>query len=287
MTAMDVTSVPRVQRIRPGRGLAWPDLRELWQHRDLVVTLAKRDLKVRYKQTVLGVTWVVLQPLLAAGILTFVFSVVAQLEQPGETPAFILTFAGTVGFDLFRRTLERSNGSLVNNAGLVSKIYFPRLVLPLAAAASTIVDFFIALGMMAVMLAIAGIWPGASLLLLPLGAVILVVLALGLGILGSSLAVRYRDVIYVLPVITQMVFYASPIAYAATTVPEEYAGLPARDLYYLNPLASLVEMVKTALTAEGHVAWGYVGYAAAVAAAGICIGVLCFGKLEKEFADVV
>jgi lipopolysaccharide transport system permease protein len=268
-------------RIRPSSGWAALNLRDLWQYRDLLFTLAGRDLKLRYKQTALGVIWVVLQPLLAAGIFSFVFGKVAGLSSEG-VPYFVFSFAGLLGWNLFSNILSKSSGCLVGNAQLISKVFFPRLVLPLSTVPSVLVDFAIAAVLMAGLLVVHRIVPGWGLLLLPVFLGLIIACALGVGLVTSALTVSYRDVQYILPVFTQMLLYASPIAYAASRVPAEW-----RSLYYLNPLASLLDGFRWSLLGGTPPPWGYVAYATAISAALLVWGAFSFKKMERRFADVI
>jgi lipopolysaccharide transport system permease protein len=268
-------------RIRPSSGWAALNLRDLWQYRDLLFVLAGRDLKLRYKQTALGVIWVVLQPLLAAGIFSFVFGKVAGLSSEG-VPYFVFSFAGLLGWNLFSNILSKSSGCLVGNAQLISKVFFPRLVLPLSTVPSVLVDFAIAAVLMAGLLVVHRIVPGWGLLLLPVFLGLIVTCALGVGLVTSALTVSYRDVQYILPVFTQMLLYASPIAYAASRVPAEW-----RSLYYLNPLASLLDGFRWSLLGGTPPPWAYVAYATAISAALLVWGAFSFKKMERRFADVI
>jgi lipopolysaccharide transport system permease protein len=269
-------------RIRPSSGWAALNLRETWQFRDLLFTLAGRDLKLRYKQTALGVVWVVLQPLLAAGIFAFVFGKVAKLPSDG-VPYFVFAFAGLLGWNLFSNILTKASGCLVGNAPLISKVFFPRLVLPLSTVPSVLVDFGIAAVLMAGLLVSHRIAPGWGLLLLPIWVALIAALALGVGLVTAALTVSYRDVQYILPVFTQMLLYASPVAYPASEVPAEW-----RSAYFLNPLAPLLEGFRWSLFGTTTPPpWGSVGYAAAVAAGVLLWGAFAFKRMERRFADVI
>jgi lipopolysaccharide transport system permease protein len=267
--------------LRPPTRWAALRLGELFEFRDLLLTLAQRDVKLRYKQTLLGVAWVVLQPLLAAGIFTFVFSLVAKLPSDG-VPYFLFSFAGLLGWNLFNNTLTRTSACLVNNANLISKIFFPRLVLPVATMGSALVDFAVAAGMMGVLL-IAYRWaPPPALLLLPVWLAILAAIALGFGLWTAALSVSYRDVQYILPVVTQILLYASPVPYGASAVPKRLLAV-----YYLNPLSAPLEAVRWSLlgTAPPPIKW--LAYAAVLAAAVLAAGLVAFKRMERKFADVI
>lgn len=267
--------------IRPSRGWQALDLKQIWLYRDLLMTLAGRDVKLRYRQTALGAFWVIFQPLMTAGIFSFVFGTVAKLPSDG-VPHILFTYAGVLAYNAFSSTLNKTSGVLVGNAGLISKVYFPRLVLPLSTVLSTLIDFGVALGMMAVLMAIYGIAPGVGLLLLPVLLFLILLIAVGIGLWTSALMVSYRDVAYVLPILIQMLLYASPIGYSLSTVPAKYLSL-----YFLNPLAGLIEAFRWSILGRGEVHWGAVAYAAVFAVVSFIFGAFMFKKMERKFADVI
>lgn len=267
--------------IEPKRGWIGIDLRELWQFRDLLFTLATRDLKLRYKQTALGAIWVVLQPLMAAGIFSFVFGVVADMPSDG-LPYFVFSFAGLLGWNLFSGTLGKTSGCLVGNSHLISKVFFPRLVLPLSAIPSVLVDFVVALAMMAALLAVFRIPPTPAVLFLPVGIAMLLMLAQGIGLITASLAVTYRDINYILPVFIQMLLYASPVAYAVSAIPEEW-----RTLYMLNPLVPVLEAFRWSLLSANAFPGLWLLYSAAWSVGLFTLGAFMFKRMERRFADVI
>jgi lipopolysaccharide transport system permease protein len=268
-------------RIAPGHRNVGRELGETWQARDLLYTFADRDLRLRYRQTALGVVWVVLQPLIAAGIFTFVFGTVAHLSSEGK-PYMLFTFAALTGWNLFSGILARSSACLVGNAHLVSRVFFPRLILPLSVVPAALVDFFVSLAMFAAMLVVYGVAPTAALLALPFWMLLLGAGAFGAGLVAASLMVRYRDVQYVLPVATQLLLYASPVAYAAARVPEKW-----HTLYYLNPLVAAIEGLRWSLLGTEAPSAGSVAYSSAVAVLAIVAGVMVFRRMERGFADVI
>jgi lipopolysaccharide transport system permease protein len=267
--------------IRPRSGWAAIDLRELWRFRDLLLTLALRDVKLRYRQTLLGAAWVVLQPLLGAAIFAFVFGLVARLPSEG-TPYFVFSFAGLSAWTLFQTTFTRASTCLTQNANLVSKVYFPRLVLPLSTALGSALDFVISLALLAVFQAVYGVAPGPALLLLPVWFLLLTMLALGLGLAAASLSARYRDVQYILPVLLQLAMYASPVAYALEVVPDRW-----RTAYQLNPLAGLMEAFRWSLLGTPAPAAWPLAVSALVAVGAFLGGALLFRRAERSFADVL
>ncbi|MGI4787869.1 MAG: ABC transporter permease [Janthinobacterium lividum] len=278
--------------VRPSRTLkakpGWQALnvRELWQFRDLLVTLAGRDVKLRYRQTAVGVLWVVLQPLLAAGIFAFVFGKVANLPAPKGVPYFVFSYAGLLGWNVFSGTVVKVSASLVQNANLISKVYFPRLILPLSMMFSTLIDFAVSLALLPVLMLIAHVVPGLSLLTLPLWFALILMLALGVGMFAAALAVTYRDVQYVIPVLMQFFLYASPVAYmlsyALTKIPPAF-----RTFYYLNPMAGLLEAFRWSLLGHETLPVIPVAYAAVVSLLAFFAGAYAFKKMERKFADVI
>ena len=267
--------------IRPPRRWAPFNLRELWQFRDLLVRFARRDLTLRYRQTALGVIWVVLQPLLAAGALAFVFGSVAGLSSSG-VPYFAFAFAGMLAWNAFSGVLTRMSGSLVSNAQLVSKIFFPRLVLPLSSLGSVLVDFGVSMVMMVVIWPLAGVVPGWTLVTLPIWLAAVLLLSSGFGLLAAALMVPYRDVQYVMPVATQLLLFVSPVGYALSHVPHS-----ARFIYELNPLTGLLEGFRWSLLDIGHLGAFATIWAFSCSAAIFAVGTFAFAHMERRFADVI
>lgn len=268
-------------KIRPGSGWQALNLVQVWQFRDLLRSLAVRDVTLRYRQTALGIVWVILQPLLAAAITAFVFGTVAKLPTEG-LPPIVFAYAGMLGWSAFSSTLTRSSSVLLNNSQLISKVFFPRLVLPLSTIFSTLIDFGVALGMMIVLMLAYGIAPGVGLLLLPLWLLLIILLATGIGLFTSALSVSYRDVQYIIPVATQFLFYATPVAYAVSAVPGRF-----HTAYFLNPMAGLLEAFRWSLLGRGQMEWTSLLYAAVVSVLVFLAGAAMFKKMERKFADVI
>jgi lipopolysaccharide transport system permease protein len=259
------------------------DIPELLRYGELLMTLAERDLRVRYKQTVLGVVWVVMQPLMASLIFAFVFGVVAGLPSRGM-PYVLVAFAGMLGWSIFSNIVSRGSMSLLSNSQMISRIYFPRLVLPLAAAAAALVDSTFSLGLMSLMLACFRVWPGWGALLLPVWIAIMVFLALGFALISSSLMVRYRDINHIIPVALQMGLYISPVALSMQNVPEKY-----RWVLWLNPLSGPLEAIRWSLlgTHQGVLSLSALAYAITAAATFFWVGLAVFKRQERSFADVI
>jgi lipopolysaccharide transport system permease protein len=275
------SAAPSLLVIRPESSRSLGLVADLWAFRDLLWSLADRDLRLRYRQTVLGVAWVVLQPVLGALIFTFVFGVVAGLESDGA-PYFLFTFTSLAGWGLFAGILSRASGSLVQNSPLIAKVWFPRAVLPASTVPAALLDFAIALVVLFGLMLWQGIAPTPAMLLAPLWVLGLVTLALGLGLVGAALMVSYRDVQHILPVATQLLLYASPVAYAATNVPARYLAL-----YYLNPLAPLLEGLRASLLGTPMPPANSIAWAAAVSLGALVLGAFVFRRLERRFADVI
>ena len=271
--------------IEPVKGWRSLRMRDIWEFRDLLLTLGMRDVKLVYKQTLLGVAWVVLQPLLGAGIFTFVFGMLADMPS-GKLPYFAFSFAGMLGWTLFSTTLNGASLVMVTNSHLVSKIYFPRLILPLSSAFQPVVNFGVSLVLMAAILSIYQINPGIQVLLMPIAAALLLMTALGIGFWCSSIMVRYRDLRFVIPVAVQFLLYATPVGYSLAAisekVPQQY-----QTAYMLNPLASLIEFFRWTLLGEGTLSPVWMTYSIIVAVTLFIAGAFAFRRVERRFADII
>lgn len=267
--------------IRARTGWLDLDLALLWKFRDLLFAFAWRDIRLRYRQTFLGVAWVVLQPLLGAAIFSVVFGLIAKMPN-GGTPYLVVSYSGLLGWTLFSTGLVRTSNAFVANADLIRKVFFPRLLLPLGVIPSLFVDLACGGVLMFVINAIYGIAPSWRLLLLPGGVALLTGIALGLGMIAGSLAVRYRDIQYVLPLLTQLLMYASPVGYSEAAVPRLI-----RPFYDLNPLVAPIEMIRTALTGAGRLEAGDLLYSAVCTLVCLAAGLIVFRATERKFADVI
>lgn len=281
-----IPASPAVTVIAPPSGFKVLDLRELWSFRTLFWTLGVRDLKVRYKQTVLGATWVLLQPLLASGILTFVFGVVAGLEVENGPPMFLIAFSGMVIFTVFSRTLNNSSSCMVLNAHMVSKVYFPRIILPFSTVLTSLVNFVVAFIPLLIVVELTWDVPVLRLVWVPPLFVLAAALAMGAGLVTSALAVRFRDVQYVVPVAAQFLLFASPVAYEVAIVeqrvPQEYLFY-----YFLNPLVGVIAGFRWSVLGWGEFPAGSLVYSLCVAVVMFIIGGAVFHRLERNFADVI
>ena len=267
--------------IRPSR--RWLDLRfgELWDFRELCYFLIWRDIKVRYKQTFLGGTWAVLQPFLLMVVFAVFLGRLGHLPSNGK-PYPIFAYAALVPWTLFASGLTGASESLVSNAALVSKIYFPRLLMPIAAVLSPLVDFAIALSLLFLMMLAYGVAPTAAILWLPLLLVLAIMAAFSVGVWIAALNVRYRDFRYTVPFLIQVWLFATPVAYASTLIPHSW-----RALYGLNPMAGVVEGFRWALLGT-HTAPGPMIAVSAAATLVLLVGGLAyFQRVERTFADVI
>lgn len=271
-----------LRRIRSTTRRTPLDLGELWRYRDLWLTLALRDVKLRYRQTALGVAWVVLLPLLASGIFTLVFGMIAKLPSDGS-PYFLFVFAGYLGWNAFQNTLQRCGISLIGNTALVTKVYFPRIILPAASVLASLLDFAVGVVMLLLVLLVRGELPSVeSLALVPLFMLLAQLLGLGLGFISAALTVRFRDVQYVLPYLIQLLLYASPVAYGVSAVPQA-----VRRLYLLNPVAPLLDGLRAALLGRGEVHWLAIGVSGLVSVSMFAVGTIFFLYQDRQYADVI
>lgn len=272
--------------IQPSSRWSALNLGEVWQFRDLLMSLAARDVKLRYRQTAMGVVWIVLQPLMAAAVYVFVFYKIAGMST-GRIPAVPFIFAGLVAWNAFAATLSKTSGSLVGNAHLVSKVFFPRLVLPLSTVFSTLIDFLVSLGLLVIVMIIFHIVPGWGLLLMPVWVLCMQMLALGIGLVSAALTVQYRDVAFVQPILTQYLQFASPVFYATFQV-TKILGHWA-PVYYVNPLASLLEAFRWSMLGPkaGDVHWGFLAYGVLASLLIFVWGAFQFKRMERKFADVI
>jgi lipopolysaccharide transport system permease protein len=270
--------------IRARRGWVGIDMRELWRFRELLLSLTARDVKLRYKQTALGVIWVVFQPLVASAIFTYVFSKMANMPTPPTNtgkpvPYFLFAFAGMVAWIMFSTSVTKISTVLIQNSGLVSKVYFPRLLLPLSGATGTLVDLAVGAAMLLVLQMITGIGLTPQWLLAPVFLGLLMALALGIGTWAAALCVPYRDVGYMLPVFMQFLLFASPIPWMID---------PNRSqLVYINPLAGLLDAWRWSVLATPFPPMWAFWYAAGTSLTLLFVGLMVFRRMERNFADVI
>lgn len=266
--------------IRPSRGIGIR-FHELWEYRELLYFLIWRDVKVRYKQTVFGSAWAVLQPLLLMIVFALFLGKLAKVPSDG-LPYPLFVFTALVPWTLFAQSLTVSSLSLVENRNLVSKVYFPRLFLPVAATGSFLIDFVIAFGLLVGMMIYYGHVPDTAVVWIPAFAVLAVLTALGVGIFLSAINARYRDVQHAVPLLVQVWLFLSPVAYPSSLVPEAY-----RTLYGLNPMAGVVEGFRWSLLGTTTRPTGIVIASTIVTVLLLLIGLIYFRRTERTLADVI
>ena len=269
-----------ITRIRPSRGWVSLRLRDLWEYRELLYFLVWRDVKVRYKQTALGATWAIIQPFMTMVVFSIFFGRLANIPSDG-IPYPIFSFAALVPWTFFANGLTNASNSLVGSANLLKKVYFPRLVIPIAAVSAGVVDFVLAFVVLLGMMLFYAIVPTWNVIWLPFFVLLALVTALGVGLWLAALNVEYRDIRYVVPFLTQFWLFATPIAYPSSLLPE-----PWRTLYGLNPMVGVVEGFRWALLGT-DTAPGVMVLISTVAAILILVsGAFYFRRMEKTFADV-
>jgi len=268
-------------RIAPSRGWSALRLHELWEYRDLFLILASRDVKLRYRQTALGVLWVILQPLLASLIFAVIFGRLANLPSEGK-PYLLYVYAGLLPWNLFAGSLQRAGNSLVHEARLISKVYFPRMVVPVASSAAVLVDFLVALAVMAGIMGVYRVFPTWHLLGLPAILLLVLLISVGASLWLSALNVYYRDFMYAIPFIIQVWLFASPVVYSAGMIPEEW-----RWFYSLNPLAGVIDGFRWALLGAGEFPALSLGISFLGAVPLFVGGAYVFRRVERRFADVI
>ena len=267
--------------IAPSRGWRDLELRSVWAYRQLVYFLTWRDLKVRYRQTVLGVAWVLLQPLLTMVVFSLIFGRVAKIPSEG-VPYPIFSFAALLPWTFFSNAILAASMSVVASSAMITKVYFPRLLLPLAAVGGTLVDFVLSFVVFAGLMAYYGVVPPPRVVLLPLLVLLAVAAPLGLGMLLAALNVRYRDVRYVVPFLVQFWLFLTPVVYPASLL-----GEPWRSLIGLNPMTGVVEGFRWALLGTHLASPWLLPLSATTAALSFAGGLVVFRQVEDSFADVV
>jgi lipopolysaccharide transport system permease protein len=274
-------SVSPTVRIEPPRGWLELRLREVWDYRELVYFFVWRDVKIRYKQTAIGIVWVVLQPLLTMGVFTVFFGRLAKLPSQG-LPYPVFYFAALVPWMYFSYALQSATNVVVENQRVITKVYFPRLVLPFSAVLSGLVDFAIGFVVLVILTLAYGIRPTIAALWLPLLVLVAILTALGVGLWMSALNALYRDVRYVMPFVVQFWMFASPVVYPSTMVPARW-----RWLYGLNPMAGVIDGFRWGLTGHGQPPGPMMLASAAMVAVVLVGGLFFFQRMEGAVADRV
>ncbi len=267
--------------VKPSKG--WISLRldELWQYRELLYFLTWRDIKVRYKQTVLGAAWAIIQPFFTMVVFSLFFGKLAKVPSDG-IPYPIFAYAALVPWTFFANGLSQSSNSLVDNANMLKKVYFPRLVVPLSSVISGVVDFILAFTVLLGMMLFYGIYPTINVIWLPFLLLLTLATSLGVGLWLSAMNVQFRDVRYTMPFLTQFWLFATPIAYPSSLLSE-----PWRTLYGINPMVGVVEGFRWALLGTDTAPGPIILVSSLVALALLVSGCFFFRRMEKTFADVV
>ncbi len=281
--AVDDVMVPHLV-IEPNRSRLAFDLRDLWRYRELFYFLTWRDIKVRYKQTALGAAWAIMQPLFNMLIFTLLFGKLAGLPSD-NIPYPLFAFAGLLPWTFFSNAISNSGNSLVGSSHLITKVYFPRLIIPAASVLAGLVDFFFAFLVMAVLMVIYQVPLGINILLLPLLIFLTTLLAFGVGMWLSALNVRFRDIRYVIPFLIQFWMFATPIIYPASMMPERY-----RPYLAINPMTGVIEGYRVALLGGvngASINWQSLGVSIAIALVVLVYASYDFRRMEKTFADIV
>lgn len=267
--------------IEPGRGIRhyW---RDIWQYRELFIFLAWRDILVRYKQTTIGIAWSVIRPFMTMLVFTIVFGKLAKLPSNG-VPYPIMVFAAMLPWQLFANSLTESSNSLIDNANLLTKVYFPRLIVPAGSVIVGLVDFFISLVILFGIMAWYQFVPDIRMLLLPFFLVLAFLASFGAGLWLSALNVKYRDFRYVVPFIVQFGLYISPVGFSSSIVPEKW-----RLIYFLNPMVGVIDGFRWAILGDAFpVYWPGLALSAALTVLIFVGGLFYFRNMERSFADVI
>lgn len=277
------TYQPTTVYIKPSSGLAALNLRDLWIYRELVFFMIWRDIKVRYKQTALGAAWAVLQPVLTMLVFNFLFGNIAKMETDGGIPYPIFSYTALLPWGLFATALNSASRSLTSNQNMITKTYFPRLVLPMASVLGGLLDFAIAFVVLIGLMFYYGITPGINALwALPLFLLLSIVTALGIALWLSAINVQYRDVGYALPFLSQFWMFVTPIAYSSSVISERW-----QVIYALNPMAGVVNGFRWALLGVGNPPDLLIGISAAISVLILISGLVYFRNMERTFADTI
>jgi lipopolysaccharide transport system permease protein len=274
-------TAPTITVIEPKTGWVPVDFREIWNYRELLYFLTKRDIKVRYKQTVLGGLWAVIQPAFTMIVFTLFFGRLAKMPSDG-LPYPIFVYAALLPWTYFANAVSASGNSLVGSANLITKVYFPRIVVPASAALAGLLDFFIALFVLAALMIWYQVLPGPAILLFPFLVALTFLCAVGVGLWLSALNVQYRDIRYAIPFLIQVWMFVSPVIYPVSLVQGNYQWLLA-----LNPMGGVIHAYRAALLGHQPIDWGLLGLSTLIILALFLGGLYYFRRMEKVFADVV
>jgi len=267
--------------IQPSRGWRHIDFREIWAYRELLYFFTWRDLKIRYKQTVIGVLWAVLQPFLTMVVFSVFFGQFVKVPSEG-VPYPVFVYLGLLLWTLFSQSLTRASESVVSHSNLVKKVYFPRLIIPVAASLSALVDFFISFVILLIMMLFYKIVPGPSVVYFPFLVMLCFLCSIGIGFWLAAINVLYRDVRYAVPFLIQLGMYITPVIYPVSVVPKEYAWI-----IYLNPMTGIIEGFRASLLGYKAMPVAGIGISFLVTVIFLLSGLFYFRKVERIFADVI
>ena len=276
---METPTTPHYKVIQPSSGWKMVDFKELWRYKDLLYFLTLRGIKARYAQSILGVSWAIIQPLFTTVVFTLVFGGLAKVDSDGM-PYVLFSYLALWPWNYFSGTLTESANSLIQNANMITKVYFPRMVLPLSALLSKLLDFTIAFVVVIGMLIYFKQVPGWGIFVLPLLTIQLLMCSLGIGMFLSALAVKYRDVKHALTFIVQLLLYAAPVVYSTSAVPEKYLGY-----YILNPMVGVIEGFRAAFL-DRPMPWEWIWPGSLISLVFFVFGMFYFRRMERIFADV-
>lgn len=279
---MDLNAHEPVIVLEPGRTEKnyW---RDLWRYRELFLILAWRDISVRYKQTIIGVAWAIIRPFLTMVVFSVIFGGLAKLPSEGDAPYPLLVFAAMLPWSLFATALGEASNSLIGSANLISKVYFPRLIIPTATVVTAFVDFLISFVILLGMMLYYRYAPGWNILLLPLFILLALLASLGPGLWITALNVKYRDFRYVIPFVVQFGLYVSPVGFSSSVVPERW-----RLLYSLNPMVGVIDGFRWCiLGGDSPIYWPGFALSLVIVAFFLWLGIGQFRKMEKTFADMI
>lgn len=267
--------------IEPRRGWHRINVRELFEYRELVVFLAWRDIMAQYKQAFFGVAWAVVKPVFSVLVFTLVFNKVARLSSSG-LPYPVFTLCGVVCWSLFSSSLSQSTVSLLNNKNLITKTYFPRLIIPIAGLGRGMVDFVISFVLLILLIALYGLAPSANIWCFPVFIGLGLCITLGIGLFFSALATKYHDLKFAIPFVVQMWFWITPVAYGVENIPSNYA-----PIFFLNPMTWIIQGFRWSILGVGEMNWGKALITGAIALVLFFGGLFYFRRMESEFADII
>ncbi|SJZ99219.1 ABC transporter permease [Sediminibacterium ginsengisoli] len=253
--------------------------RDIWRYRELFYILSWRDIKVRYKQTVIGAAWSIIRPVLTTIIFTIIFNRIARLDNPGNAPYSLMVFVGMLPWQFFANSLSEASNSLVGNANLITKVYFPRIIIPASSVITSMVDFAISFLILIVMLVWYRYLPGYHVVFLPLFIIMAFVASFGIGLYLTAVNVKYRDFRYIIPFIVQFGLYITPVGFSSHVLPEKY-----RLLYSINPMVGVIDGFRWCLLNEELYIPGFI-LSLAITIILLYVGVAYFRRMEKGFAD--